>query len=381
MVKVTVVRFAGKANLMLRYTDPVTKKRIHKSAGTSNAKEAERAAERLQQELNDGKYKPAALKTWEEFRDDFESEHLAHQSKNYQSIFQAAFNRFEAATGIHDMGDAHGLLHKYEVSLRRAKISTNTVATYMKHMRTALYWAGEHGYIKEQKIKVPAGSEDQMKGRAIEDAEFPLLLAAVDDVIPEYAKEWKHYLTGLWYSGLRRSESIRLSWDAGTGFEIYQSDMFWKFRIRPNSQKNRKGQVCNMAPEFSDWLQKETPVEKRKGLVFSPIGFKGARLTDSEVGRMVSAIGRKAGIITDEAEDRCATCHDLRRSFGTRWASRVMPADLKELMRHDSIDTTMKYYVSQNTDALAARLLAAVSKVSPVVGSLGEVTQKVTSEE
>jgi len=44
-----------------------------------------------------------------------------------------------------------------------------------------------------------------MKGRAVEDAEFPLMLAAVDEVIPEYAAEWKHYLTGLWLSGLRRS--------------------------------------------------------------------------------------------------------------------------------------------------------------------------------
>jgi hypothetical protein len=50
-------------------------------------------------------------------------------------------------------------------------------------------------------------------------------------------------------------------------------------------------------------------------------------------------------------------------------------------MRHDSIDTTMKYYVSQNTDALAARLLAAVSKSTPVSDGVVEVTPKVTSEE
>lgn len=98
-------------------------------------------------------------------------------------------------------------------------------------------------------------------------------------------------------------------------------------------------------------------------MVFNPVGYKGNRLTDSEVGRMVSEFGRTAGIVTDEAEGRHATCHDLRRSFGTRWASRVMPADLKELMRHDSIETTMKYYVSHNTDALAVRLLAAMPKV------------------
>lgn len=363
MIKVTVVRFAGRDNLMLRYTDPVTGKRVHKSAETRIAKEAERAAERWQAELNGGKFKPVADRTWEEFRHDFEMEHLAHQSDNYWSIYQAAFNRFEKVTGIVNMSDAHGLLHKYEVSLRKAAISVNTVATYMKHMRTALYWAAERGYIAGgQKIKVPAGSDDQMKGRAIEDAEFKLMLAAVDEVIPAYAAEWKHYLNGLWLSGLRRSESIRLSWTAGDGFEILQSDLFWKFRIRPNNQKNRKGQICVMTPDFVEWLQKSTPNDERKGLVFNPVGYRGNRLTESEVGRMVSEFGRTAGIITDEAEGRHATCHDLRRSFGTRWASRVMPADLKELMRHDSIETTMKYYVSQNTDALAARLLASGGK-------------------
>lgn len=367
MIKVTVVRFSGRAHLMLRYTDPVSGKRIHKSTETSVAKDAERAAERWQAELNGGKFKPAADKTWEEFRHDFEMEHLAHQSDNYWSIYQAAFNRWEKVTGIVNMSDAHDLLHKYEVSLRRASISVNTVATYMKHMRTALYWAAEHGYVSKQKIKVPAGSDDQMKGRAIEDAEFPLMLDAVDRVIPEYADDWKHYLMGLWLSGLRRSESIRLSWDAGDGFEILQTDLFWKFRIRAGKQKNRKGQLCVMTPDFSDWLQSVTPKEKRKGLVFNPVGFRGDRLTDSEVGRMVSEIGRTAGIVTDEAEGRHATCHDLRRSFGTRWASRVMPADLKELMRHDSIETTMKYYVSQNTDALAARLLTAFPKVDAPV--------------
>jgi integrase len=33
-----------------------------------------------------------------------------------------------------------------------------------------------------------------------------------------------------------------------------------------------------------------------------------------------------------------------------------MPAVLKELMRHSSIDTTMKYYVGQNAEATADEL-------------------------
>ena len=362
MVKVTVVRFSGRDHLMLRYTDPITKKRVHKSAETANKKDAERAAALWEQELNSGTFKPASQKTWEEFRHDFETEKLAHLSDNYWSIYQAAFNGFEKMTGIVDMKDAHRLMHRYEVSLRRTGVSTNTVQTYVKHMRSALYWAAEHGYIQHQKVKVPAGSEDPMKGRAIEDAEFSLILAAVDEVIPEHAAEWKHYLNGLWLSGLRRSESLVLSWDASSPFCIHRSDMFWKFRIRATAQKNRKGQLCVMTPDFVEWLQKETPADARSGLVFNPVGFKGDRLTDSEVGRMISAIGRKAGIVTDPATDKHATAHDLRRSFGTRWASRVMPADLKELMRHDSIETTMKYYVSQETDKLAARLAAVTAR-------------------
>jgi len=362
MVRVTVVRFSGRENLMLRYTDPITKKRVHKSAETSNKKEAERAAALWEQELNSGSFKPASAKTWEEFRHDFETEHLSHQSNSYWSLYQATFNGFQKITGIVAMNDAHRLMHSYEVALRKTGVTANTVQTYIKHMRSALYWAAEHGYVQHQKVKVPAGSDDPMKGRAIEDAEFALMLAAVDEVIPEFATEWKHYLNGLWLSGLRRSESLVLSWETSSPFCIHQADMYWKFRIRSKAQKNRKGQLCVMTPDFSDWLQRETPKDRRVGLVFNPVGFRGDRMTDSEVGRMISAIGRKAGIVTDAESDKCATAHDLRRSFGTRWASRVMPADLKELMRHDSIETTMKYYVSQQTDALAARLAAVRSR-------------------
>jgi len=43
-----------------------------------------------------------------------------------------------------------------------------------------------------------------------------------------------------------------------------------------------------------------------------------------------------------------ASAHDLRRAFGQRWAIRIMPTVLRELMRHADISTTMKYYVGQN---------------------------------
>jgi integrase len=71
------------------------------------------------------------------------------------------------------------------------------------------------------------------------------------------------------------------------------------------------------------------------------------------VSKLVTAIGSKAGIIVNATESKTASAHDLRRTFGTRWAKRVMPAVLRKLMRHASIETTMGYYVDLDVDDMA----------------------------
>ncbi len=48
-----------------------------------------------------------------------------------------------------------------------------------------------------------------------------------------------------------------------------------------------------------------------------------------------------------------ASAHDLRRSFGERWASRNMPQVLMEITRHESIETTLKYSVGRNAQSTA----------------------------
>jgi integrase len=83
-----------------------------------------------------------------------------------------------------------------------------------------------------------------------------------------------------------------------------------------------------------------------------------------DVGPIVSAIGKAAGVVVDERQRgketvrKFTSAHDLRRSFGSRWAGRVMPTVLRELMRHSSINTTMAYYVGMNAEATAETLWA-----------------------
>jgi integrase len=113
------------------------------------------------------------------------------------------------------------------------------------------------------------------------------------------------------------------------------------------------------------------------------------------VGRVVCRIGRKARVLVDQRERRLvvddrrltakpkprkakeekpkdddgikrkyASAHDLRRAFGLRWAARVMPQILMQLMRHEDISTTMKYYVGKEAEATADTLWAAVGNKS-----------------
>ena len=102
-------------------------------------------------------------------------------------------------------------------------------------------------------------------------------------------------------------------------------------------------------PDFAEFIL-QTAEAERHGLVFK----LGVSL--NEAGRIVSAIGKRAGAVVNKADGKFAGVHDLRRAFGTRWASRIKPATLQLLMRHWQIETTMRYYVDLDADEVAEQL-------------------------
>lgn len=137
-----------------------------------------------------------------------------------------------------------------------------------------------------------------------------------------------------------------------------------------------------VTPDFAAWLL-QTPEANKYGRVFEIRGAKPGRpMSSKRVARIITKIGQKVGVVvnreTKKVKERIningkdtgrtrlvdteaikyASAHDLRRAFGTRWAKRVMPAVLKQLMRHSSIGTTMAYYVEIDTNEVAARLWA-----------------------
>ena len=106
------------------------------------------------------------------------------------------------------------------------------------------------------------------------------------------------------------------------------------------------------------------PEPNRVGHFFRPLGKRGGILKYHAVCKAICAIGERANVVVDSdgGKTKYASAHDLRRSFGFRWSERVMPAQLKELMRHESVATTLTYYVCRNAEAAAAALYEAVGR-------------------
>jgi len=88
--------------------------------------------------------------------------------------------------------------------------------------------------------------------------------------------------------------------------------------------------------------------------------------TKDRVSKTVTKIGAKAKVRVDAR--KTASAHDLRRAFGERWAAKLMPAQLMELMRHESIDTTLSYYVGRNAERTAAILWESMAQQPDTVG-------------
>ena len=195
-----------------------------------------------------------------------------------------------------------------------------------------------------------------MKGRPITGEEFERMLAKVPDVVGEAAAtSWTHYLNGLWHSGLRLAESLELHWDRDDKLCVDLSGKRPMLRIPAALEKSNQDRLLPIAPEFAEFLL-VTPEAQRVGPVSAhgPSTEAGQPYRDS-IGPTVSAIGEKAGVKvnTDAAgKVKCASPRPtplIRRALGKPcYAPGANGPDA-----HESIETTMRYYVGRNAQTTA----------------------------
>ena len=381
-VTVKVNSYGTGRALSLVYFDPISGKKKAKSAGTTDWREAERLAGELQRELAAGRYAPPSKTTWQQFRERYEAEHLASLKPKTIHSAKCVLNQIEEHLAPDRLAKLNAsALSTLQSKLRATKIKETTIASVLRHVRAALGWAASVGMIPEvPKMVMPKRAKGRkMKGGALVGEQFERMLVQIEKVIFPASKRtdkrrpkgiltaeqqegrrqtveaWKRYLTGLWLSGLRLSESIALSWDYDAPFALDLSGRHPRFRIQGEAQKSGKDELLPLTPDAAEFFL-TTPQAERVGPVFRLMNRLGRPYAVAEVGALIAEMGEKAGVVV--APGKTASAHDLRRSFGTRWAKRVAPAILQKLMRHSAIQTTMGYYVDLDVDEMADELWA-----------------------
>ncbi len=405
-VKVWVMEYAGRANYHLQWKDPITQRRKTKATKipqTGKAREqkmAERAARELENKLAAGEAVIPSRFSWEDFRRRYEAEVVPGLARRTGEKISSVFDRFEAEIAPQRLWDVdEKRLSAYVTKLRQGKpakpraaaekplteertgqLTESTIAGHLAHLKAALNWAKDQKLLpqvpvfpKLKRAKISKGAK-VMRGRPITTEEFERMLGQTQEVVGvAEADDWTFYLRGLWTSGLRLTESLELFWDREDKLHPVLSGRYPMLRIPAELEKGHKERLLPMAPEFARLL--ETVLEKdRTGPVFklSRMDGRPGQANKDRVSKIISKIGAKAKVKVDAK--KTASAHDLRRAFGERWAARLMPAQLMELMRHESIDTTLSYYVGRNAERTAAMLWDEDRKAaSPIaeVNSLG----------
>ncbi|MCC6126949.1 MAG: site-specific integrase, partial [Pirellulales bacterium] len=348
---------------VMLFFDPISGKRKTKSAGTTDPREAERRAALWQAELNSGGGHSPSKITWAEFRKRYEAEHLATLAEKTIGAAMSSLNHLERVLNADRLCKLTSTtISRFQVKLREEGMKDSSLAHHLRHIKAALSWGVKMGLLaKRPDFVMPKKAKGQtmMRGRPITTEEFERMIAACDKARPQDADAWKQFITGLWLSGLRLEESLSLSWDADAPFAIDLSGRRPAFRIYAEAHKARRDTVLPMTPDFAEWLQTTFSEGERQGRVFKLNGLQtGSPITPKRVIKIVSNIGKKAGVVVNKTDGKFASAHDLRRAFGTRWAPRVKPATLQLLMRHAEIGTTMKYYVAQDAADVADELWA-----------------------
>lgn len=376
-IKVYVVEFGDRGVYQLQWKDPNTGRKKTKTTGikiTGKAKdraEAERKAAALESLLCSNYSAASRDVTWESFRERYEREVCGGLAKTTLAKVVAVFNAVEDRLNPSRLSQMTEERISYFVSaLREAKKSEATIKSTLAHLKAALRWAKRMKLIvAAPEITMPSRAADKGKGRPITGEEFDRMIEAVPKVVDaEDVADWRRLLRGLWLSGLRLGEALNLWWDRDDRIAIDFAGRRPMLRIPASMEKGHRDRMLPITPDFAEFLL-ATPEGDRRGRVFRIASrVKGRFLELHRVSVVLSRIGAAAGVKVatkqpakkgDAPQVKFASAHDLRRSFGERWAARVMPQVLMELMRHEDISTTMRFYVGRNAERTADAVWAA----------------------
>lgn len=366
-ISVYVIDPTGKTEFFyFQWIDPVTKKRKTKSSKCKTKRAAERAAVDFENDLNSRGPNSDGSISWDAFVDVYELDHMATLKESSRDRIRSVLNVFKKIVDPAKLSSiTTQVLAAYASKLRAAPWNRgpSTVDTHISKLSTALAWAVDNDYLAAapKPPKLPRVRGPRAKGRPLTIDEFAKFLSAVPRILPaKCAPSWSRLMIGLWLSGLRLAEALDLVWGDGQRHESTlwidtTSGKYPMLGIVAESEKGGADRLLPLTPDFGRWILK-VPKESRVGPVFPLVKWRRSNVVNADhVSKVISEIGKKSGVLVN-ATGKFASAHDLRRTFGLRWAEKLMPAQLQQLMRHADISTTMMFYAMVEAQSFGEQL-------------------------
>jgi len=360
-INVKLKQRADRKYIYMYYSHETTGKQVTKCTFQTTRDEALIVAREWQRELQAGIEPENFDIPWAKFRQEFEQLHLPDLRDASHPAYAAAMNHLERLMNPEKLKSITSrALNRFKAQLQQEGMRDTTLANRLRHLKAILSWGHRNGYMKDMPhfptVKQAKGVKG--RGRPINDEEFERLLLAADKVRPNDSDKWKRLITGLYLSGLRISDAMKVSWEYDAPFALVTTGRHPVFSIHATAQKAQRDETIPLTPDFASFVM-ETPEKERKGWVFNMLDSEGKNMKAQHAARIIGQIGKRAGVLVDRREKKFASAHDLRRSFGTRWAKRNIPvASLRKLMRHSNIQTTMEFYAIIDAQDLAGELWA-----------------------
>ncbi|MEM6779583.1 MAG: site-specific integrase [Planctomycetota bacterium] len=312
---------ADRNGYVLKFYCPIRGKRIRKSCGTRDRREARKVLRECRERLLDGSYlesdgaitaaeeqqrSQAAVvevangtgsdatetdsKTWEWC---FQKYRHYRTTRSKKDTFLHSRSRLGIAEKIFqglfdDRGESHELFVKEVMTLEMIEYlqerllagdecrydvrSPNTVNSMVASVMAFVRFCAKRDWIDRVPPVERLAVDDVMKGRPITGEELERMLEATPEVVgEEEAESWRFALRIIWFSGFRVGDLMDFHWeDARHTRPVWSVSPGVHPTITvPSSQKNGKAQEIPMLPKLDEFLS-AVPATDRVGWVVHP---------------------------------------------------------------------------------------------------------------
>jgi integrase len=338
------------AGYLARWIDPVSGRRCQKTLGTRIKREADTLAAELAKQVESGSVIGGL--PWLEFCERYEQQALHDKSEKTIQAWRTVKWFIDEHCPLQSIQQANDLwFDRFFAAVHAKEASKNTHATYLTKLRAALRWAGHKRYLRQVPFIVVKWDK-KPRSNAVSSKQFAAMLKAIPVVRCMDGPLWRRLLRGQFFTGLRISELLALSWDDDADVRIVE-------RKHPaiffGKQKNKQRQERPLVPEAWEIIADMPGMPVHQGFVF-PIPGKSGQMTTKAAIKVIAAIGVEAGAVTNKETGKHATSHDIRRAFYS-WASDRYGKKIGSLlMRHADEETSDTYYNTDEAEKLAELL-------------------------